>query len=230
MSLEDVVAQTAAAVAAATANPHPAAVQAAPVVAPTVAAVATVPAVAVTPVVTPATVTLTPEQWAAYTAAQSRLAELEATERQRATAAAEAEVAALQARGQITQAMNLRETQYQAALAEERKKVSDTESRMRRYALDGELARALASHTLVPNGAEQITQLIRDEFTVEGRGDSIVVQSKTFRSVGDYINEALASRFPHFVLAKNPLGGTATAGTTQRRRRSRRQPQGRPRR
>jgi hypothetical protein len=160
--------------------------------------------------------TLTPEQWAAYASSTARIAELEAAEARRAADAQAAEVRALQAKGQIEQAFNLQRTQAEEALKAERTKLAETEARAKRYALDGELARSLASFPLVAGGADQITRLIRDEFGVEAQGDTFVVRSKDFRGVHDFITATLAKpEYAHFIRAQNPGGGTAGTQGTQ---------------
>jgi hypothetical protein len=211
MPPEDIAAQTAAAVAAATATPHPAAVQAAPVV----PIVATAPVVAATPAPTSTAITLTSEQWASYTASLTRLDQLEAANVARDREAAQAAIDTATAKGEIKKAFDLTREQNRLDLEAERSKLKVVEDRSKRYALDGELGRALAAYNLVPHGAEQITQLIRDDFTAEGRGDSIVVQSKDFRSVADYVAAQMATRFTHMQRAGNPAGGTAGGSGTQ---------------
>jgi hypothetical protein len=68
---------------------------------------------------------------------------------------------------------------------------------------------ALASKPLVQGGTEHLTRLLRDDFNVTAAGDSFVVQSKDFRSVGDYIGAMLGRPEYHcFVRANNPAGGT----------------------
>ena len=133
---------------------------------------------------TAAGITLTPEQWAAYTSTQSRLAELEEIERRRAAEAQAAEIKALQAKGQIEQAFNLQREQARVEVETERKKLRELEDRAKRYALDGELARALAEKPLVPGGAEQLTQLWRGQFSVEAQGESFAVRAPDFQPVG----------------------------------------------
>ena len=83
----------------------------------------------------PVSITLTAEQWAAYTSTQSRVAELEEVERRRAAAAQAAEVKALQAKGEIEQAFNLQREQARLEIEAERKKLKATEDRAKRYAL-----------------------------------------------------------------------------------------------
>ena len=91
--------------------------------------------------------------------------------------------------------------------------MSALEERAKRYALDGELSKALASQPLVPGGAEQLTQLWRNQFQVEPQGESFHVRTPTFQSVGDFVGAQLARpEYAHFVRAQNPAGGTA--GTT----------------
>ena len=72
---------------------------------------------------------------------------------------------------------------------------------------------SLASQPLVPGGAEQLTQLWRNQFVVEPQGDSFTVRTPTFQSVGDFVQAQLARpEYAHFIRASNPGGGTA--GTT----------------
>jgi hypothetical protein len=158
----------------------------------------------------PASISLTPEQWAVYTSTQTRIAELEAAEQKRTADAHAAEVKALQAKGQIEAAFNLQREQARQELEAERKKLRDTEDRAQRYALDGELARALAAQPLVPGGADQLTQLWRHQFTVETQGDTFTVRTPDFQSVGTWIATQLERpEYAHFLRAKNTSGGTA---------------------
>jgi hypothetical protein len=159
---------------------------------------------------------LSEDQWKDFVQTQSRLAELEAAENRRAAEAAAAEVRALAAKGQIQQAFDLQRIQAEEALKAERAKLTDIENRARRYALDGELARALAAHPLVQGGADQLTKLIRHEFVVEGQGESFVVRSADFRNVGDYVTAILGRpEYAHFLRAQHPGGGTAGTQGTQ---------------
>ena len=189
---------------------------------PAAAVVAAVHAAAVPPPAAPAVqtpaagITLTPEQWAAYATTQTRIAELETAERGRASAAADAEIKALQAKGQIDQAFAVQRQHAETLLEAERKKYRDTEDRAKRYALDGELGRALSAHQLTVGAAAHLTKLLRDEFTVEAQGDSFAVRSKDFRSVGDFITATLATpEYSSFVRALNPGGGTAGGTAVQ---------------
>lgn len=87
-----------------------------------------------------------------------------------------------------------------------------TGDRAKRYAADAEISRVLASHPLVPGGAEQLTRLWRSEFAVEPQGDSFSVRTPTFQSVGDFAAAMLAKpEYAHFVRASNPSGGTGGA-------------------
>jgi hypothetical protein len=158
----------------------------------------------------PVGITLTAEQWAAYTSTQNRVVELEEIERKRASDAQAAEVKALQAKGQIEAAFNLQREQARLELEAERKRLKDTEDRAKRYALDGELARALASQPLVSGGAEQLTRLWRDQFSVDVQGDSFAVRTPDFQPVSSWIAAQLdRPEYAHFLRAQNPNGGTA---------------------
>ena len=64
-----------------------------------------------------------------------------------------------------------------------------------------------------PGGAEQLTQLWRNQFQVEPQGESFHVRTPTFQSVSDFVGAQLARpEYAHFIRAQNPGGGTA--GTT----------------
>jgi hypothetical protein len=164
----------------------------------------------------PAGITLTPEQWAVYTSTHARIAELELAEQKRAAEADAAEVKALQAKGQIEAAFNLQREQARQELEAERKKLRETQDRAKRYALDGELARALAAQPLVPGGADQLTQLWRHQFTVEAQGDTFTVRTPDFQPVGTWIAAQLGRpEYAHFLRAQNTSGGTAGTTSTQ---------------
>ena len=63
---------------------------------------------------------------------------------------------------------------------------------------------------LVPGGAEQLTQLWRNQFVVEPQGDSFTVRTPTFQSVGDFVQAQLARPGVRpFHPRSNPGGGTA---------------------
>jgi hypothetical protein len=216
MSIENIIAANAAATAPLTAS-EPAL---APVDAPGAAinSAATQHGATVAPL-QPATatgITLTPEQWAAYSSTQSRLAELEELERRRAADAQAAEIKALQAKGQIEQAFNLQREQARLELEAERKKLREVEDRAKRYALDGELARTLAEKPLVPGGAEQLTQLWRGQFSVEAQGDTFAVRAPDFQPVGPWIAAQLGRpEYAHFLRPQNPGGGTVSGPMAQ---------------
>ena len=116
-------------------------------------------------------------------------------------------------KGEIEQALLTQRTDAQKQLDTERSHRAAVEERAKRYALDGEVSRVLASQPLVPGGAEQLTQLWRNQFVVEPQGDSFTVRTPTFQSVPDFVQTQLARpEYAHFIRAQNPGGGTA--GTT----------------
>lgn len=88
--------------------------------------------------------------------------------------------------------------------------------RAQRYALDGELSRALAGHNLVPGGAEQLSQLWRSQnmFTVTEDAESFAVRATTGQGVADFVAAQLAGdQYAHFLRAGGPAhGGTARPG------------------
>jgi hypothetical protein len=145
---------------------------------------------------------------------QARLVKVEEEQQKREAAAREEQVKILAAKGQVEEALRQQREEAQRAIEVERVQRAQTEERAKRYALDGELARALGSQPLVPGGAEQLTHLLRDHFVVEQTGNSFQVRTQDFRSVGDYIGAMLGRpEFAHFLRAQNPAGGTGGAGT-----------------
>ncbi len=148
-----------------------------------------------------------------FTAIQVRLAELEKERADREAKARQVEIEALKVKGDYEKVFSLQREQSQAELQVERTRLREIEERAKRYALDRELAIALASKPLVPGGAEHLTRLLRDDFQVTTAGDSFVVQSKDFRSVGDYIGVMLSRPdYQCFVRANNPSGGSGGPG------------------
>jgi hypothetical protein len=158
------------------------------------------------------TVTIPLEQLQTFTAIQARLASLEADQRSREDAAKAEQVKLLAQKGEIEAALRTQREEAQRQLDAERLAKGAVEERAKRYALDGELSRALSSQPLVQGGAEQLMQLWRNQFTVEAQGDSFSVRTPTFQSVGDFVSQQLAKpEYAHFVRASNPGGGTAGA-------------------
>jgi hypothetical protein len=192
---------------AATTPAAPAAVAPAPVAQP---ATPVTPA----PAQQPQTVTIPLEQLQPFTSVQARLAQLEAEQRSRDEAARAEQVKLMAAKGEVENALRIQREEAQKQIDSERAAKASIEERAKRYALEGELSRVLASQPLVPNGAEQLTQLWRNQFTVEPQGDSFTVRTPTFQSVGDFVKSKLAEPgYSHFIRAQNPGGGTATPAT-----------------
>jgi hypothetical protein len=153
------------------------------------------------------------EQLAVFTAMQARLAKIEEDNAAREAANREEQIKILAAKGQIEEALKQQRESAAAALREEQARRLQVEERAKRYALDGELARSLAAQPLVPGGAEQLTALLRDKFTVEAAGAGYAVRSEDFRDVGSYVGAILGRpEFSHFLRAQNPGGGTGAVG------------------
>ncbi len=159
------------------------------------------------------TVTIPLEQLQTFTQIQTRLAQIETEQRAREDAARAEQVKLMAAKGQIEEALQKQQEENRRQLENERTQRSAVEERAKRYALDGELSKVLASQPLVPGGAEQLTQLWRNQFQVEPQGESFHVRTPTFQSVSDFVGVQLARpEYAHFIRAQNPAGGTA--GTT----------------
>jgi hypothetical protein len=158
----------------------------------------------------PQTVTIPLEQLQTFTSVQARLAQMEADQRSRDEASRAEQVKLMAAKGEIENALRIQREEAQKQLDGERASRAAVEERAKRYALDGEVSRVLASQPLVPGGAEQLTQLWRNQFVVEPQGDSFTVRTPTFQSVGDFVAAQLARpEYAHFIRASNPGGGTA---------------------
>ncbi len=157
----------------------------------------------------PVTVTLPWDQIQALQAAQTRLATLEAEQRQRDHDVQQREAQLLAETGKVKEALEMLRKQSDDQVNAERVAKAKVEERTQRYALDGELARTLASQPLVPGGAEQLTQLWRHQFQVEAQGDTYAVRTPTFETVQAFVARNLAMpEYAHFVRAQNPGGGT----------------------
>jgi hypothetical protein len=158
----------------------------------------------------PQTVTIPLEQLQTFTSVQARLAQMEADQRSRDEASRAEQVKLMAAKGEIENALRIQREEAQKQLESERASRAAVEERAKRYALDGEVSRVLASQPLVPGGAEQLTQLWRNQFVVEPQGDSFTVRTPTFQSVGDFVAAQLGRpEYAHFIRASNPGGGTA---------------------
>jgi hypothetical protein len=157
----------------------------------------------------PQTITIPVEQFQEFAGLQARISQLEQEQKQRETAATEERIKLMTAKGEAEAAVKTLREQKEAELAAEKSARIGLEDRAKRYALDGELSRALASQPLVAGGAEQLTKLWRSEFTAEPQGDSFAVRTPTFQSVGDFVAAQLTRpEYAHFVRAQNPGGGT----------------------
>lgn len=161
-----------------------------------------------------ATVTIPMSQLEALVATQSRIAQLEADQRQREQAAREKEIQLLTEKGQAVEAVKSLREQKDAEL----KAVNDAKlqlsDRAKRYALDGELSRVLGSKPLHEHAAAQLTQLWRGAFQVAEEGETFQVRTPTFQSVEQFVSGELAKpEFAHFLRAQNPGGGTGAAQT-----------------
>jgi hypothetical protein len=161
-------------------------------------------------------VTISLEALERYNAVQSRLAQLEAQDRERQETAAAEKIKRMAEKGEHEQALQTQRDELKKQIDTERAARMAIEDRAKRYALDGELSRTLSNYPLVPGGADQLTELWRKQFAVEPQGDSFQVRTpNTLLSVADFVASQLASdSFRHFLRAQNPGGGTSGGGTS----------------
>ena len=155
------------------------------------------------------TVAIPLEQVQAYTTMQARLAQLESEQRNREVAIQQDQARVMAQKGEVENALRLLREQSDQQVQAERARLAQVEDRAKRYALDGELSRALSACNLVPGGAEQLTHLWRGQFVVDAQGDSFAVRTPTFQTVSDFVHQQLSRpEYAHFVRAQNPGGGT----------------------
>ena len=123
------------------------------------------------------TVTIPLEQLQTFTSIQARLAEMESAQRTQQEAAQQEQARILAQKGEVENALRMLREQSEQTLGAERQRLVQVEERAKRYALDGEISRALSSHNLVQGGAEQLSQLWRSQFLVDTQGDSFAVRT-----------------------------------------------------
>jgi hypothetical protein len=161
------------------------------------------------------TVTISAEQFESFRNLQTKVAELEAANLRREQEAKDKEINLLKEKGDAENAVKTLRDQKDMELREERSKFTQIEERAKRYALDGELSRALAAQPLVsPAAAAQLANIFRSEFGVQPEGDGFAVRTRMLQSVGDFVKEKLAhADYSHFVKAEQ-RGGTAGGGSS----------------
>jgi hypothetical protein len=160
-------------------------------------------------------VTISAKDYQEFLDSRAKLAQIEEARRTEAAEAQRREMEALAQKGQIEAALKMLREQSQQEVDAERTRLRHTEERAKRYALDGELSRALAAAPLVsPSAADQLTQLWRNQLSVEAQGDTFVVRTPTFQPVHEFVQQQLARpEYAHFVRAGS--SGGAGGQTTQ---------------
>ena len=184
--------------------------------APAMAAVADAPPQAAPPAASAnQAVTISAKDYQEFLDSRTKLAQLEEARSREAAEAQRREMEALAQKGQIEAALKMLRDQSQQEVEAERTRLRQTEERAKRYALDGELSRALAAAPLVsPSAADQLTQLWRNQLSVEAQGDTFVVRTPTFQPVHEFVQQQLARpEYAHFVRAGS--SGGAGGQTTQ---------------
>jgi hypothetical protein len=168
------------------------------------------------PAPAPQTVTIPLEQLQAFTSVQARLAEMEADQRRQQEAAQQEQARILAQKGEVENALRILREQSETTLNAERRRAAAIEQDAARYALDGELARALAAQpNLVENGAEQLTDLWRSNFSAVRENGTFAVRTPTFETPAQFVARNLADpKFAHFLRAGSQ-GGTAAGQAPQ---------------
>jgi hypothetical protein len=160
-------------------------------------------------------VTISAKDYQEFLDSRAKLARIEEARQKEAAEAQRREMEALAQKGQIEAALKMLREQSQQEVEAERTRLHQTEERAKRYALDGELSRALVAAPLVsPSAVDQLTQLWRNQLSVEAQGDTFVVRTPTFQPVHEFVQQQLARpEYAHFVRASSQ--GGAGGQTTQ---------------
>lgn len=193
--------------------PPPVAVAPPPPAAPAYLPPAAVPAPHPAPV-GPSMVSIPMEQLQAFTTIQTRLAEIEDRQRREASEAQRREAELLAERGNLQEGLRQLREQSEQALAAERERAATIQRQAQGYAIDTEVARALAAHTFVsPVARANFEAEVRRELTADPQGNGFLVRTPTYQSATDLVNARLAHPDYQFLLApRNPQGGTANPG------------------
>lgn len=216
-------------------NPHPAAVQPAPAGVPnpltgqptgpiTINVGQPAPATPGVPATVPLppasatqqTVTIPLEQLNAFTSIQARLADMEARERQREDAHRTELQNAMLARGQAEDAVRSVREQSDQQVRTIQDQLNQTRNQAQNYAIDVEVARALAGHRFVNDRARrQFEMEVRSELVAEANGNSFAVRTPTFQTAEQVVAGRLGSPDYAYLLAPNGVSGTAAGQPTQ---------------
>jgi hypothetical protein len=220
-------------------NPHPAAVQPAPagvpnpitgqpaaptinyhIAAPAPAAVPTTQQIAA-PAPAPAPtaqqfVQIPMEQLQAFTSIQARLAEMESAQRSQQEAAQREQAGLLLKNGQLEDGLRMLREQSDAQIKTVQDQLGQTQRQAQNYAIDVEVARALAGHNFVNAKARrQFEAEVRAELTAAPEGHTFAVRTPTFQTAEQLVAAKIATNEYNFMLAPTGVGGTATGQTTQ---------------
>jgi len=199
------------------ANPHPAAVQPAPVLAQPPAAPAApapqptlVAASTLTPPPAPTAVAVPMEEFLRFQEDRRIRLEQAAVQERLEREAAEAKAHHLAKTGEWEKGFAKQKEDYQSQLTKAEQNLAVTEARVKKYVTDSHLAMAMNGYEFTsPAAAQQFANLIRNELIAESQGDSYVVRTPTFESPAQLV--AAKRQHPdylHFFKASTQ-GGTA---------------------
>src|SRR5271166_5501998 len=165
------------------------------------------------PAAVPPTVTITSALYDNLISQQAENVRLQAAQRERDDKARQEKLDLMVQQGKYEDVV--RETRADAdrrvqAVQEQRIAI---EERAKRYAVDGELSRALAGLPLNPGAAEQLTHLFRGNFTAAPEGEGFSVRTAGGQNAAEFIAATLAqSNYAHFRPAMTQGGTAGTSG------------------
>ena len=188
-----------------TPTPAPETPPAAPA-APATAAAPAPPPAAPAPPPTPEDIRVPPEYFRTLLAAQNRLAEIEVEKQRAEREKEEARALHMAEQGKHKEAIEAMRTAKEKEVKDLQGTIATMQAQTKKWVLEGELARALSSHNLMPGAAAKLTKLWQDEFEVRAENGRYVVQTPTtLESPAAFVNRLLASdEFGYFVKAQVP--------------------------
>jgi hypothetical protein len=172
------------------------------------------------PAVDPNVVPIPKAMYEEFLGYKATVAKLEADRQAAEVARAEIELKAQIEKGQIQEVLTNLKKQSDDLQNSERARRAEIEKRTERFALETQLATALAGQNLVAGAAEQLATLWGNKFVVEAAGDTYAVRTPLHQTVKDYVATQLATpEYAHFVRPSSAGGvgtqhGAAQAGST----------------
>ena len=161
------------------------------------------------PLQQPDTVTIPMSQLQALTAAQTELIRVQEAQRHAEIEHQRREAELKTRTGEIEKGLAELRATSEAKDNDWKGKLTLAEQRAQNFAVERELATALAGQPVIPAAVPQLMTLLRPSLQAQPDGNTITVRTATMQDAVSFVREQLARpEFAHFVRAENQ-GGTA---------------------